>query len=1005
MLPFLMATSLAPFMAAAQGFNDQDETEQQKEFSPAALKNAARTLSVRAGSAEAQVMIDALDATIRETGSTLARTKRALITHKYETIDTEDRYYRGPDAGTLLDQTYNAVGAGFGQSHRLDDELDLLTGRRAVRESLQLESIGAPRGDEEGGHVPISMVEPVEVRSHPWQEMLADKDTTTPSPIFKAVPRDHFVTYFSELKTATQLEKALKQLTEATDTFFNSDRYLSASDHIAERLGVSDLKQLSSMAGEAAFVSEDLSFVPGTHYALIVKIPAGAGSVTDYLVSSDTTVTGNIGDYYVISTSQALFDRLEQTNTGSGESMYDAKDFRYMRYALDDRRDGVVYLSEDFITKLVGPRYRIKSARRQAALERLNNLQYTVLAYKSITGEAPDSLTQIAEEGFASEEYMTKISDVYSLADSGIVSHKQWGTLAEPAALSEVELTRITESEKERYDDFRQGYQSFWRQFFDPIGVGFAVGDHLYAHTVILPLLEESQYNQLETAVGGEKITFDALAEPTRRAPVKLFSKINVDQLLFEELESTYQYEKEEGDPPYDELSRQQKEQRINELISQELRQADVLSQGETIDVFGVIGDEALLGVGDELPFELENIADYDIYARLELKDAERAERILNLFYQSVAEEFNGGGGFFRISSDQPVENTYNGMSYYMVPTGFVNLYYIFHDGAFYATISQKAMNNIIDGIQGGTSAELTDVQRRQVDYLGSAHNMLGLADIQGYDQYKKGIVEQVFNRSSYATEDVVEQVHGFIVDYQLLNATDPEQAKKLFNLPESVAGLSLTVKPTEVLISEREVSLRTISFGSRYDRFDVGSGEDPKPEIVEFSELYTEEDKQEFRRALDRIKGAGLALSLEGERLGVKMTMTNPLTDKKDTRFAREDISASDGFGISQTMLLSIAVVVVVFIGLIIILAYLIKQRGEEESEKESAGHSSDTSTANDAKEETSQSGNAPAELVQYIENERARGVADETIRQALKEQGGWSDEEIDAAYSQMSS
>jgi hypothetical protein len=61
-----------------------------------------------------------------------------------------------------------------------------------------------------------------------------------------------------------------------------------------------------------------------------------------------------------------------------------------------------------------------------------------------------------------------------------------------------------TASENQEYAQFRQQYQALWRQFFDPVGVRFALHDRqVRIETYILPMIQINEYQLLRTWTSG----------------------------------------------------------------------------------------------------------------------------------------------------------------------------------------------------------------------------------------------------------------------------------------------------------------------------------------------------------------------------------------------------------------------------------------------------------------------------------------------------------------------
>ncbi|MCA9775918.1 MAG: hypothetical protein KC800_04345, partial [Candidatus Eremiobacteraeota bacterium] len=195
-------------------------------------------------------------------GSRLAYARYQLLRLKNK---DESRDYWYEKSGYSL---YSDVYGGFySPDYRLHGQLDIYTGRRAVETSLG-NGVDPTRDPGDERSLPISEVEPVTVRSHPWVEMLKEsKPGPELSSLFGLAPRDCFVVYFKNGTTIGELEEGLQSLVEGADSLFNFQQSLSATEKIAQRLGVADFRELESLMGETLFISEDLDFYPNTHYA------------------------------------------------------------------------------------------------------------------------------------------------------------------------------------------------------------------------------------------------------------------------------------------------------------------------------------------------------------------------------------------------------------------------------------------------------------------------------------------------------------------------------------------------------------------------------------------------------------------------------------------------------------------------------------------------------------------------------------------------------------------
>ena len=68
--------------------------------------------------------------------------------------------------------------------------------------------------------------------------------------------------------------------------------------------------------------------------------------------------------------------------------------------------------------------------------------------------------------------------------------------------VGEVPLEQVTPQEAAQYKAFRENYNRYWTQFFDPIGVRVKMGKNIGIQTCILPLIENSWYDGLAAFSG-----------------------------------------------------------------------------------------------------------------------------------------------------------------------------------------------------------------------------------------------------------------------------------------------------------------------------------------------------------------------------------------------------------------------------------------------------------------------------------------------------------------------
>lgn len=612
-----------------------------------------------------------------ETGSRLAYT-RAMMLHRKGDLQRRVPAFALSDYGLKS----NLFGGSPVLSNSYSRTVRFITGGRAVDETLQLDTIGSRASDPKKRVVPIEEVESLQIKSHPWKEMLSDlPKSRKASAIFELVPHDHFVVYFESGRSLKSLEQALDQLALPLSQFFALPVPKNARRKVMERLGLERLTDTE----EFAFLSEDLDFYPGTHYAVILNSEV-----------KETNSSGKIGQFWVAATSPRLFQRIKDVSDGNGTSMMESLDFQYAHAVVDQPRDGFVYLSENFILKMVSPQHRLNSARRMAAVETLVSGQYLVWAYRSLTGRWPESFAKMHEE-----KMMQAPEGAPLIGEDGLVRHQRWGSLYDLRALSDLPIERVTEEEKELYDTFRKRYQQYWTNFFDPVGIGIRVGDRVSLHTIILPLIDNSDYRQLTEMVSGEPIEFDSLRGPSGASPLSIHSRINYNDVLMRVMGVR-------SDQGFEDTTSAERA-RFNREINRKLKTGE-----EPVDVFTIFGDEAcFFTVESELSFPL---------------NPEKAS--------CLAIELNNVPGFRKIVSRNSLglkTEEADGRTFYKVPFLFGSyLYATYVDNFLCLTAKEEPMQRLCEELNRSFPGKLGTFHG--ADEIGSRHHVLFRSDFSRSD-------------------------------------------------------------------------------------------------------------------------------------------------------------------------------------------------------------------------------------------------------------------------------
>lgn len=765
-------------------------------------------------------------------------------------------------------------------------------------------------------------VQALEIASHPWQEMLQGRTYDIP-PIAKAVPADLFFVNFEVPEKALDLEKILVDFSSSFGDLYQLGELSQIKPRMMQRLNIPDIDQLVYGVSELAFVSEDLSFSPKTDFALILKFKNEIAKMGFSFLDNDKVLSRDIGDYTVIATDTDILDKVQDAYTEHSESMAIQSDYHYMLASLEERRSVLVYFSEEFIRKLTSPTYRIKASRRLAVINALETLQYAVFAYRGIAGEWPESFSSMATQGFIDQQAIYELNK-YRISGQGIVSHTEWGSLWDIKPVNQVPITNITFEEKANYDSFTQGYQGFFREFFDPIGVAITVSDQVMFHTIILPLIDETEYNLIKTITDSDNSEIAFFSDPDRVGAINLVSKFSLDSLLIQgaqlseewpenwqkiltedEIDELYLYFADGMGADMMDIQNdisaiwEDTEDTHNDIS--EVNPKELLAKlRETERTFDFTGDEIILGVGEKNSFEIKNIADIDVWLGITITDKQKAEIFINNLYKTALNlsDSDFSQGLFRLSSDEPVKNEYEGTEYYVIPTGFVNLYYIFFDDVLYISISQKSINALIDSKLYDDGNTFSNSTLRGLDFTGLDHHILGTVDFEKVtsNDFEIPIIKETYRsvlnefkaQSAYLREALT--LAEILPDYDgsLKNIADYYHL-----VPDEYLNGAFTVKDGDIYFGsskDNETLLENIDAGSKTVDSTLSHGSDTEksdgeqaPMVSVFDLVDADATTQSLLDSIRSFKSLVLATTFTNDGLDIRIALGNPLVDEND--------------------------------------------------------------------------------------------------------------------------
>jgi hypothetical protein len=773
---------------------------------------------------------------------------------------------------------------------------------KRVGNSYELKLISPPQPN-----IDISTIEPLSLKSHPWQEMIKGEKPKIPE-IFSLVPADYFIVYFKDVGKFTEFEEAVKSLGGPFGSIYGLKEAISIKDKIFKRLQIKEIKELRELIDEAVLVSYDLDFIPHTDYALILKVKLSQlNNFVSNFVKAPSDRHGRVGDFYVIATDPSLYEKISKLDRN--DSLAQAPDLAYILSVLEKDYDGFAYFSESFIKKLTSPAYRINARRRNTILNALETLQYMVFAYRDLTGKWPKSLQQIIDEGYIAPNSIANIED-YSIDEKGIVKHKIWNTIYDVTPISQIPIDFVYPTEKTFYDNFREGYQSYWREFIDPIGISILVGDQIRFHTIILPLIEESRYNWLKDIAGLEPIEFDFLKKPDRAPSIQFISEFNLDNILYaiyksnpREFDEEYQkcvseyYKKsytERQKIPLQEFCKIKEKTKEEAIALLKEKLAKALDWKEKEDILGFLGNEISLAAGESIRFKMNDFSKLDLYLGIELSNTELAKKFLDHVFELIKKETGGYSyereigpfGLFTPESFEPIKNTYNDVEFYIIPTGFTNIYYTFLNNRFYLTVSQKTINQLIDG--GKAKTVWSNQMVRLFDYLGREQNVIFLVDGSKLQSWLKDLIRDQW--LSAAGESEFKRDKMYYTEALILAKTLPGYDGTITNVkdyyrhpPTQWFNAKFVTKNGNCYLTVDKEEYDIFKIETRTDYYRYGQKvEEGKTKLEDIAKKF---DVEAAFAEWEAAKSLGIGLKLTDKGLDVKIAFKNPEREEFDPR------------------------------------------------------------------------------------------------------------------------
>lgn len=399
---------------------------------------------------------------------------------------------------------------------------DLRIYRRALPEK-EVRELHAPRT----GPIPIAEIKGVEVKSHPFEELLAGADGVR-LPLAEAVPPDRFLLWFGKPSAVFPfLEEGADFLfrvgSAATRNWVDDDlkgRYLRRLG-LSGKLGRAFLE--SGEVTELAIVAPDLFFIDGTDVTVLMRLkrPAkiaprlkdlglgelsGEAAVEKRIAGARSAWWALRGDLLLAGTSREELQSCLDLARRDGEgSLGRSAELRYMlsRQPPTPQTRAVAYFSDAFVRRLTGPAVKIGQLRRMQERARMVQVTAGALLRRLDTGREERDLARLEELGYTPKGLA---ASGWRLRDDLAAASPQWGTASALETLAARPVEGATEVEAQLYRDYVEQYSRYWRQYFDPIVLRLddGPGGGLSLGVFVLPLADSQLYGQLRQAVAPE---------------------------------------------------------------------------------------------------------------------------------------------------------------------------------------------------------------------------------------------------------------------------------------------------------------------------------------------------------------------------------------------------------------------------------------------------------------------------------------------------------------------
>lgn len=416
------------------------------------------------------------------------------------------------------------------------DTYELLTGTRALSENLQLDRVLGPAAAEDAT-IGIDSIKGITVRSFDWKARTEGKNPQLDA-LARHVPEDQHAVFFPSFSAlvgmldemATQGVPVLQLIEPHSEDAHTRERYetqlglrlttmaRAVGDQVIREIAMTGSDPyLRSGSDVAVLFRTDNATVLESYLAGVQKVMAGSraevwtgsGEIEGLAYHGVATPDRSLSSYRMrladdviaVTNSKGQLYRLAAAATGKHAALADSLEYRYLRdrYSIgtgDGTESAFIMLTDATIRRWCSPAWRIGSSRRTRAAAILAELEASRIASSSDAVAIPSEL--ISKD----------MGDI--VVGKGRPSSSVYGHLGFLTPIAELGIDKVTKSESDAYERWRDGYERNW-QVFDPVAIRLGIQQsRVTADITVMPLILNSSYRNYLDIVRGGKLADDA---------------------------------------------------------------------------------------------------------------------------------------------------------------------------------------------------------------------------------------------------------------------------------------------------------------------------------------------------------------------------------------------------------------------------------------------------------------------------------------------------------------